>query len=63
MKKSKVPHKLIPAEEREMSVQQAPSTSNPAAEFEEDEFDKQFWLEVIVHALLVLFACVNTVVR
>ena len=62
MKKSKVPHKLIPAEEREMNVQQAP-TSNPAAEFEEDKPDKQFWLEVIVHALLVLFACVNTIIR
>ena len=46
MVKFKVPHKLIPSEETEMSVL-TPLSS--AADVEEDKPDKQFWTDVCVY--------------
>ena len=48
MAKSKVPHKLIPSDEIEMSVL-TPLTSAAAADVEEEKPDKQFWLAVCVY--------------
>ena len=48
MAKSKVPHKLIPSEEMEMSVL-TPLSSAAVADVEEDKQDKQFWLDVCVY--------------
>ena len=44
MAKSKVVHKLIPEEEREMTEQQ--TSSNTAEEYAEQIFDQEFWLKV-----------------
>ena len=49
MAKSKVPHKLIPSEEMEMSVLLTPLSSAAAADVEEEKPDKQFWLAVCVY--------------
>ena len=62
MAKSKIPHKPIPAEEREMTESQAPSISAEAEIEEEERFDKDFWSRVI-HLLIARFVCFLYVAR
>ena len=47
-KSIKVPHKLVPSEEREMFVL-TPLSSAATADVEEDKPDKQFWVDVCVY--------------
>lgn len=44
MAKSKVAHKLIPDEEKEMTELQ--TYSNPSEEYDERPFDQEFWRRV-----------------
>ena len=46
MAKSKVAHKLIQDEEKEMAELQAPSESDIAEQYDERKFDQEFWLKV-----------------
>lgn len=56
MAKAKIPHKLIPTEEREMSVPQTVTQPLQAElEVDEESFDKQFWLQVV--CLITCFGC------
>ena len=49
----KKPHKLIPAEEKEMTERSTASSTGTVENVEEEKFDEKFWQEVQMYQLLM----------